>query len=80
MTEAEFRATLAAIYADQRRKAETEAAIERQLAAAWFLHHPEEAVMPSAGLTDEAFHSLATRTCRSLFQSKTSHEPKVGKT
>ena len=49
MTDAEFRATLAAIYADQRRKAETEAAIERQLAAAWFLHHPEEAAMPRRG-------------------------------
>ena len=49
MTEAEFRATLAAIYADQRRKAETEAAIELQRAAAWFLHHPEEAAMPRRG-------------------------------
>jgi uncharacterized membrane protein YqiK len=37
-----FRAELAAIHEATRREAAAEAEIERRLAAAWFLAHPEE--------------------------------------
>jgi hypothetical protein len=42
MTDAEFKAELAQIYAQERRQAANEAAIERRLAEAWFASHPED--------------------------------------
>ncbi len=38
-----FKNELSQIWATERRQAAEEAAIERQLAASWFLSHPEEA-------------------------------------